>query len=207
MLADKILADKDYDCWIKDILSYGSYENPTYVNVINLNCLSELILSLKWRNNLSNSTIKIHHDRIDGYDKAFTSELNDFDIDLDFVDSKKEELIQIADNAVSIFAKCVNEVMLHFEEKREWDTDSRWIMEQYAKILTKVSITNIKFVIPPQNWSVSLCVQEMFNKNYPIEKRKNLFFNPIYLRNLNLIFDDIISKNFDFRLMLDLLKE
>lgn len=124
MLADKILADKDYDCWIKDILSYGSYENPNYVNVINLNCLSELILSLKWRNNLSNSTIKIHHDRIDGYDKAFTSELNDFDIDLDFVDSKKEELIQIADNAVSIFAKCVNEVMLRFEEKREWDTDS-----------------------------------------------------------------------------------
>lgn len=207
MLADKILADKDYDCWIKDILSYGSYENSNYVNVINLNCLSELILSLKWRNNLSNSTIKIHHDRIDGYDKAFTSELNDFDIDLDFVDSKKEELIQIADNAVSIFAKCVNEVMLRFEEKREWDTDSRWIMEQYAKILTKVSITNIKFVIPPQNWAVSLCVQEMFNKNYPIEKRKNLFFNPIYLRNLNLIFDDIISKNFDFRLMLDLLKK
>mgnify|MGYP000469604312 FL=1 len=207
MLAHKILADKDYNCWIKDILSYGSYENHNYVNVINLNCLSELILTLKWQNNLSNSTIKIHHDRIDGYDKTFTSELNDFDIDLDFVDSKKEELIQIADNAVSIFAKCVNEVMLRFEEKREWDTDSRWIMEQYAKILTKVSITNIKFVIPPQNWAVSLCVQEMFNKNYPIEKRKNLFFNPIYLQNLNLIYDDIISKNFDFRLMLDLLKK
>lgn len=207
MLANKILADKDYNGWIKDILSYGSYENHNYVNVINLNCLSELILTLKWQNNLSNSTIKIHHDRIDGYDKAFTSELNDFDIDLDFVDSKKEELIQIADNTVSIFAKCVNEVMLRFEEKREWDTDSRWIMEQYAKILTKVSITNIKFVIPPQNWAVSLCVQEMFNKNYPIEKRKNLFFNPIYLQNLNLIYDDIISKNFDFRLMLDLLKK
>lgn len=207
MMADKILADKDYDCWIKDILSYGSYENPNYVNVINLNCLSELILALKWQNNLSNSTIKIHHDRIDGYDKAFTSELNDFGIDLDFVDSKKEELIQIADNAVSTFAKCVNEVMLRFEEKREWDTDSRWIMEQYAKILTKVSITNIKFVIPPQNWAFSLCVQEMFNKNYPIEKRKNLFFNPIYLRNLNLIYNDISSKNFDFRLMLDLLKK
>lgn len=74
------------------------------------------------------------------------------------------------------------------KKKENGDTDSRWIMEQYAKILTKVSITNIKFVIPPQNWSVSLCVQEMFNKNYPIEKRKNLFFNPIYLRNLNLIF-------------------
>ena len=97
--------------------------------------------------------------------------------------------------------------MLRFKEKREWNTDSKWIMEQYAKILTKVSIINIKFVIPPQNWAVSLCVQEMFSKDYPIEKRTNLFFNPIYLRNLSLIYNDIDSKNFDFRSVLDLLKK
>ena len=58
-----------------------------------------------------------------------------------------------------------------------------------------------------QNYSKVTKLLVKPNKNYPIEKRKNLFFNPIYLRNLNLIFDDIISKNFDFRLMLDLLKK
>lgn len=39
-------------------------------------------------------------------------------------------------------------------------------MEQYSKIINKVSIRNIKFTIPMQNWAVSLCVKEMFDKTY-----------------------------------------
>ena len=207
MIAERILKDKEYDCWMKDILSYGSYENPNYVNVINLNCLSELIIGLKWQNNLSNSAIQIHHDQIDGYDKTFVSELKDFNVNLDFVNSANEELIQLADNVVSIFAKCVNEVILRFDRKCEWAPESQWIMEQYSKILNKVTIYNIKFTIPIQNWAVSLCVKEMFDTKYPLDNRNNLFFNQIYLKFINKICYDISYKNFDFKEMMDLLKQ
>ena len=207
LLANRMLEEKEYDCWLKDILSYGSYENPNYINVINLNCLSELILTLKWQENLSNSSIQIHHDKIDGYDKTFISELKEFNVNLDFIDSKEDEVIQISDNAVSIFAKCVNQVILRFEEKKEWDNSSQWIMEQYSKIINKVSIRNIKFTIPMQNWAVSLCVKEMFDKTYPKQNRNNLFFNELYQRCMEVIAFDIDSKNFDFKSMLSLLKQ
>ena len=207
LLVNRILEGKDYDCWLKDILSYGSYENPNYVNVINLNCLSELILTLKWKESLSNSSIQIHHDNIVGYDKIFISELKEFNINLDFIDSKTDEIVQIADNAVSIFAKCINQVTLRFAEKKEWDNSSQWIMEQYSKIINKVSIQNIKFTIPMQNWAVSLCVKEMFDKKYPKQNRNNLFFNEIYRRCMEVITIDIASKNFDYKLMLNLLNQ
>lgn len=207
LLAKRILEKKEYDCWLKDILSYGSYENPNYINVINLNCLSELILTLKWQENLSNSSIQIHHDKIDGYDKTFISELKEFNVNLDFIDSKEDEVIQISDNAVSVFAKCINQVILRFEEKKEWDNSSQWIMEQYSKIINKVSIQNIKFTIPMQNWAVSLCVKEMFDKTYSKQNRNNFFFNELYQRCMEVIAFDIASKNFDFKSMLNLFKQ
>lgn len=207
MMANKILEDKEYECWIKDILSYGCYDNPRYVNVINLNCLSELIITLKWQENLKNSSIQIHHDKIYGYDKAFLSELEQFDVNLDFVDSEEEELVQLADNAVSIFAKCVNEAILRIEEKRMWDSDSRWIMEQYSKVINKVDINNIKFTIPLQNWASSLCVKEMFRAGYSIKRRNNLFFNDMYKRCMDVVIFDTDTKNFDVIKSLNLLKQ
>ncbi|MFR1685968.1 MAG: DUF3800 domain-containing protein [Massilimicrobiota timonensis] len=207
LLAKSILETKEYNCWLKDILSYGSYDNPNYVNVINLNCLSELILALKWQTNLSNSSILIYHDKIDGYDKTFISELKQYNINLNFMDSKEDEVIQIADNAVSVFAKCVNQVVSRFEEKKEWDNSSQWIMEQYSKIINKVSIQNIKFTIPMQNWAASLCVKEMFDKKYPKQNRNNLCFNQLYLNYIEKIELDILSKNFDDESILNLLNQ
>lgn len=162
---------------------------------------------MKWQENLSNSSIQIHHDKIDGYDKTFISELKEFNVNLDFIDSKEDEVIQISDNAVSVFAKCINQVILLFEEKKEWDNSSQWIMEQYSKIINKVSIQNIKFTIPMQNWAVSLCVKEMFDKTYSKQNRNNLFFNELYQRYMEVIAFDIASKNFDFKSMLNLLKQ
>lgn len=197
MMANKILEDKEYECWIKHILSYGCYDNPRYINVINLNCLSELIITLKWQENLKNSSIQIHHDKIDGYDKTILYELEPFDVNLDFVDSKEEELVQLADNAASVFAKCVNESLRRIEEKRMFGLDSHWIMEQYSKILSKVGISNIKFTIPFQNWASSLCVKEMFSSFYPKKMRNNLFFNEYYKYFLALAMFDTNTKDFD----------
>lgn len=207
MMAEAILEDGNFHLWLNDLLSYGSYENPNYINVINLNCLSELIIALKWQNNITNSELKIHHDKIDGYDKTFISELKSTNIELNFVDSKKEELIQIADNAVGIFSKCVNEVTARFDMKKEWQPESLWIMEQYSKILDIVDINNIKFTIPIPNWAVSLCVRDMFNKNYPPANRCNLYFNQYYMQYMQRIMEDLSQKDFTTKSTIQLLNK
>ena len=58
-----------------------------------------------------------------------------------------------------------------------------------------------------QNWAVSLCVKEMFDKTYSKQNRNNLFFNELYQRYMEVIAFDIASKNFDFKSMLNLLKQ
>lgn len=128
-------------------------------------------------------------------------------MNLDFVDSEKEELIQLADNAVSIFAKCVNEVILRIEEKRMWDSDSQWIMEQYSKVINKVNINNIKFTMPLQNWASTLCVKEMFKAGYSKKRRNNLFFNDMYTRCMEVVMLDTYTKNFDVMKSLELLRQ
>lgn len=203
--AKAILEDGNFHLWIDDILTYGSYENPNYNNLINLNCLSELVIALKYQSDLTNSELKLHHDKIDGYDKTFLSELKSTNIELDFLDSKQDELIQIADNVVAVFAKCVNEVTKRFELKKEWKSESQWIMEQYSSLLSVLGIHNIKFTIPIQNWAVSLCVRDMFNKDYPKSNRCNLYFNQYYSYYTQLIITDLDTKDFTFHNGLDLL--
>lgn len=99
---------KDYKTWLDDIISYGSYENKNYINVINLNCLTELIISIKLKEGINGEELIINHDNIDGYDKTIMSELKDYRCNIKFIDSYSTELIQLADNVASIFAKCAN---------------------------------------------------------------------------------------------------
>lgn len=203
--AQKILDEGNYDLLLKDIFTYGSYQNRNYVNVINLNCLSELILELKRNHDLINDDLNIFHDNIDGYDKTFISELEPFNIEMNFVNSETEELIQIADNAASVIAKCINECIKKFESRKEWEEDSAWIMEHYAKAINKVDINNIKFTLPVQNWAVSLCIKDMFEDEYPVDKRKNIYFNKYYAEYTYQMYDAIANTNFDGANMLDLL--
>ena len=205
-IASKTLEKKNYNQWINDILTFGSYNNSNYINVINLNCLSELILALKQQNHLYNSELKIYHDKIDGYDKEMQFELDKFGIHLNIIDSKEELMIQIADNVVSIFSKCFKEVITRIEEKRMWKEDSQWIMEMCSKVIKKIGIENIKFVVPFQNWAAILCVKDMFDEKYLVMNRNNLYFNQMYKDYLFRIIDEMNEVNFDFENSLDILK-
>lgn len=205
--AKYILDEGDYELYLSNILQHGSYENNKYINVINLNCLTELILQVKKDYGLVNEKLNIFHDKIDGYDQTFISELKPFDIKINFTDSKEEELIQMADNVVSIIAKCINECIKRFENKKEWKEDSAWIMEQYAKVIDKLTMQNIKFTLPVQNWAVSLCIRDMFKCGYPVNQRKNIYFNEYYANYMSLIYEDIYNQNFNIHEHLTLLKK
>lgn len=205
--AEYILQEGDYVSYLSTILQHGSYTNNKYINVINLNCLTELILQVKKSYGLVNEKLNIFHDKIDGYDKTFNSELKPFDIKINFTDSKDEELIQIADNVASIVAKCINECIKRFEEKKEWEEDSAWIMKQYAKVIDKLTIYNIKFTLPVKNWATSLCIREMFKDENPINQRNEKYFNEHYYKYIYEIYQNIDNKNFNAREHLKFLKK
>ncbi|MCX0370550.1 DUF3800 domain-containing protein [Clostridium perfringens] len=189
-----IIDNEEYDSILSGFMTFGWYDNDKYINLINLNALCEIIFSLKSTYNLSNTNIEFFHDKITGFDKTFLAELEPLGVNLNFVDSEDEELIQIADNIVSIVAKCVNRTIEIFEEKKEWYSDSEWILTQYSNVLNIIGLNNIKFTIPMCNWAVSGCVKDMFAKGYPKYARKNIYFNKYYSDYFKFIYDSIFEK-------------
>ena len=195
-IVSKYILDNDaYDSILNKIMTFGWYNNDKYINLINLNALSELIYTLKFDYNLNNNNLEIFHDKISGFDKTFQSELSPLGINLKFIDSKDEELIQIADNIASIVAKCINSTTSIFEEKKEWHPTSEWMLTQYSNVLNIIGLNNIKFTIPTYNWAMSCCVKDMFTKEYPKHARKNIYFNRYYKYYYNNIYSSIIERS------------
>lgn len=198
---------KDYKAWIEDIISYGSYENKNYINVINLTCLTELIISIKLKKEINSEKLIINHDNIDGYDKTILSELKDYRCNINFVDSNSNELIQFADNVASIFAKCANQTVNIFASNEQWNPENEWILKVYSKLMEKIKCSNIKYTLSIPDWSVSLCVLNMFNDKFPKSFRNNFHFNYYYIEAIKVINESLLNHNFDLKFALNLLKK
>lgn len=197
MMAEKILADHNEVLFINDFLSLGSYDNPNYTNVINLNALAELIFIIKKENNLSNQQLVLVHDAIDGFSNTFISELAAFQISVSFSDSRDEVIIQIADNVASIFYKVMNDMISIFENRTEWHPENEWKLTIASRLFNKITLNNIKFTTPVQNWAVANCVSRMFDEKYPKNMRKNLYFNQHYQDALYNIKKSITATDFN----------
>ncbi|MGB7604532.1 MAG: DUF3800 domain-containing protein [Lutisporaceae bacterium] len=197
MMAKKILINHDESAFIEDFLSFGSYENSNYTNVVNLNALSELIFAIKREKNLNNHHLNLYHDVIDGFSDTFISELANFQISVSFSNSKDDVLIQMADNAASIFYKVMNEMVFIFNNKTEWQKENEWILELASRLYNKISLNNIKFTVPVQNWAVAICVSQMFDEKYPKGMRNNLYFNQYYQDALYRIGDSIATADYN----------
>lgn len=207
MMAEKILADHNEALFINDFLSPGSYDNPNYTNVINLNALSELIFTIKKENNLSNQQLVLVHDAIDGFSDTFMSELAAFQISVSFSDSRDEILIQIADNVASIFYKVMNDMVSIFENRTEWHFENEWKLTIASRLFNKITLNNIKFTTPVQNWAVAICVSRMFDEKYLKNMRKNLYFNQHYQDALYKIKKSIEATDFNNDSIRDIMKE
>ena len=188
------------------MLTYRDYSNPKFINVINLNCLGELILGVKYNSDIRNNSLMVYHDRIDGYDKVFMEELNNLNINIEFLDWFENELIQISDNVVSIFGKCINQVINKFECELEWKSQNIWIMETFLKVINQLNVYNIKFDLPIQNWIISLVIKDMFKSNFLLDHRNNLYFNYLYRRYEEEIYINIIKQDFNHLAALNILK-
>lgn len=184
------------DTFISYFLQVGSYSNRKFANLINLNALSELCEVILLENNNSAKQLEIFHDNISGIDNLIKEEMAPFGLQPHFINSKSDILIQYADNISSIFCKIINTIARCWEEHKEWDIENEWLFETASKLYRKISLKNIKFTVPIQNWAIALCVMEMFDKNYPKSMRNNLHFNQKYLYWSRIIVSDLARTDF-----------
>ena len=168
------------ETFVNDFLQFGSYSNRKFSNLINLNALSELIEAISLERGYDTKKIDIIHDNISGVSELLKEELGQFKITIQFTDSKSDELIQLSDNVASIFCKIINTIVRCWDTKTEWAPKNEWILEKASLFLQKIGTQNIKFTVPIQSWALAFCVMDMFDPQYPKERRKNLFFNPKY---------------------------
>lgn len=202
---DCILSNSREEDFYKDFLTFGSYNNKKITNVINLVALGELIYHIKL-DNIQNSDLILIHDNIQQFQKTISEELYDVGINISFMDSKKCVLLQIADNIASIMCHAFCKVRQHFYKKEEWQNCSEWDMKLYSKLLSIVDIRNIKFTVPICDWALSLCVKEMFSNSFPSQNRKNLFFNDLYQKSQEQIFDTLNNSQKDISFVYNMLK-
>lgn len=205
-MAGKILEacieDKCYD----DFLSFGWYENSKLTNVINLNALSELIYFIKAELNIRNQSVTYIHDHILEFEDTFRSELKDCGIEVEFADSKDEPLLQIADNAVSVLRHAYDKMITACKAERQWEESSAWDMKLLASIVNKMTVTHIKFTVPLCDWSVALCISQMFTLDYPPTRRNKMAFNIHYIETMGALQDSLTQAQRPMREVLDLLK-
>lgn len=198
-ILDEGVEDKCYD----DFMTYGWYDDSKVTNLINLNALSELIVFIKAELGVNNKDIVFVHDHIKEFESTFQIELRAHGINMTFADSKQEILLQVADNAVSIFRHAYDKCILHHRNKEQWHEKSVWDMKLHSKVVRNVSIPHIKFTIPICDWAVSLSSAVMFDSKYPQKYRNNFNFNYHYQQNLARVFESISNYN---RAMYDILK-
>lgn len=192
-MAETILKEALLEDVLDELKGVSEYKGTRSTNIVNLSTLAEFIFSLKYESEstLTNSSLQIYHDRIDGFSNVFQHELSAFGINLNFIDSENSIFIQIADNVASIFYKVINQMVNIFENKKEWDKESEWILELVSKLLNKIQIENMKFTLPLQNWAAALCVKDMFNPSFSNLKRNNVHFNNLYITNMSRIHHEI----------------
>lgn len=207
LAAISILEKGDEEVFYDDFLHYGSYVSRNITNLINLNALSEAIYFCKEKNEISNGELVLIHDNQQQFESVFKKELSPYEIKLLFADSKKEGLIQLADNLCSIMGHFYRKMISHLKKGDEWHENSYWDMNIFSKLLTKISINNVKYTIPLVDWAAALCVAEMFQDGYPKELRNRFVFNAKYAEYQMRLYQDLSNNNYRIDYVLNKLKK
>ena len=119
-------------------------------NIVNLTALGETILLYKLNKGSSNRSMKIYHDNIETVQKYMDYYFKKVDIDLEFIDSKNNLSIQLADNVASIMGKFINNILPIQSDnsiKTALSKDKEWTRSNLSKIFNTVDKKNIKMVI------------------------------------------------------------
>lgn len=187
VFAKKIKEEKLENFFWEDFMTYGWYKDDKITNLINLNALYELIDFIKEKLKISNDKISFVHDNISEFEDTIKDEMSASKCNIIFKDSKEEILLQLADNFVSIFRHAYDKSVYYHKRKKLWDNDSLWDLELFSKLQQIVQVNHIKFTVPLQDWASSLCIKDIFSKDYSKKQRNNFIFNYFYIIYLNQI--------------------
>lgn len=201
-ILDQGLPNECYD----DFLSFGWYDDPKITNLINLTALVELIHFVKSQKREKNNEIIYIHDHIDEFEETFHNELQRLGIDIKFLDSKQEILLQLADNLVSILRHAYDKCIYHHKNNDPWSDKNEWDMKLISKVIYKITIPHINFTVPLHDWSATLSTAEMFVPYYPKKYRNNLNFNFHYQANMIKIFESISMNSCSLKEIYELLE-
>lgn len=189
----KILEDNLESEFYNDFMTFGWYKNPRVTNLINLNALVEIIYFIKNQLKLSNNDIYYIHDHLKEFEEVFDDELQKYNINILFKDSKKEEMLQIIDNLVSIFRHSYDKMIYHLNQKEEFKENSEWDMKLMSKLQRKLTNKHINYTIPLSDWAATLCLQEMYSSEFPKKYRNRFVFNYHYIKNFELVYQSILE--------------
>lgn len=206
VFSNKILEYNQEALFVDDFMTYGWYKDDNIINLINLNCLCELIYMIK-KNIKKQRKITFIHDKISEFEDVIKSEMMQCNYEIQFKDSKDELLLQIADNVVSIFRHCYDKSISYCANKKMWDKTSCWDLKMFSIIQRIIGINRIKYTVPLSDYAVSLCIKDMFSSNYPIKNRNNLYYNLIYQKYMNLISSELFLNKDSLNDVYEVLKD
>lgn len=171
--AKRMLEKKEYG---EFPLVYETYSCKNTVNFINMNALGEILLCLKYQDNIDINNTKIYHDNLSGYEDEYNQTFESSDIHIDFVDSKENELIQLADNVSSIYRKCFEKSFEAFRQNKQW-IDNIWFSENYSKMINRIDMSHIKMVTQISDWVLPFVVRDIFGTKHNFyQENKNKFW-------------------------------
>ena len=162
----KLIKDKTSISQISNsILFKGAYTQDRKIsNLINLTALGELLVQLINQGRIDeNSSIIL--DPICSIDKVILRELEPSSLDIRISEgSHIDELIQYADNVVSVVYKSFSNIIKDFKNKgSSWEINMNniWSLLVFSFVLSKIDCDNIKFTLPIDDWAFCLAIAKL----------------------------------------------
>ena len=141
----------------------------------------------------------IYHDRLSGYEEEYNQSFENSGIHINFVDSRENELIQLADNVSSIYRKCFEKSFEAFRQNKQW-TDNIWFSENYAKIINRIEMTHIKMVTQIADWVLPFVVRDIFGVKHNLYRENKSKFEDSFLFYKRCILLEISGMKVDARI-------
>lgn len=162
----KLIKDNQSISQISNSILYkGAYTQDRKIsNLINLTALGELLVQLIKQGRIDeNSSIIL--DPICSIDQVILSELEPSSLDIRISEgSHIDELIQYADNVVSVIYKSFSNVIKDFKNKGfSWtiNTNNIWNLLVFSFVLSQIDCKNIKFTLPIDDWAFCLAIDKL----------------------------------------------
>ena len=194
--AKTMLADGEY---FDFPLVYEAYSCKNTVNFVNMTALGELLLCLEHIHHIDPKEVNIYHDNLTGYEEEYQQSFAESNIEIQFVDSKKNELIQLADNVCSVYRKCFEKSFEAFQVGKQW-TENVWFTENYSRIIHKIGMPHIKMVTPIADWALPYAVMDTFGTEHNAFQMHKRSFTQTFLYYRECILNEISGIDVTFPL-------